>query len=418
MLTEAMLIVGAGQAGIQVAESLRQDGHTGSITLLGEEAYGPYNRPPLSKKWLLEQPDVSSLAIRGAEAIARREIKLVTGTRVAGIDRAAQQVHLENGQRLPYAGLALCTGASLRSLPLPGAALDGVYGLKTIDEAQRIAAAFRVCQAAGSPVVVIGGGFIGLEVAASATKHGLKATVLEGLSRLMSRVVAPIVSDAAHRVHVAHGVELHYDVKIAELLGGGGQVRAVRLADGREFPAGCVIVGVGVIPNDQLAMAAGIECDRGIVVDSCSRTSDSHIVSAGDCAARRAADGSMRRLESVQNAVEQGKSAAAALLGRERPFTATPWFWSDQYDLKLQMVGLSHGYDQVITRGDVQKPAFSAFYFHQGRLIAVDSLSRPQDHMLARRLIDAGISPTPAQVADAAFALQSLLPVPAKAAGN
>jgi 3-phenylpropionate/trans-cinnamate dioxygenase ferredoxin reductase component len=425
MLTEPMVIVGAGQAGIQIAESLRQEGHTGSITLLGEEPYGPYHRPPLSKKWLLERPDVSSLAIRGAEAIARRDIKLLTSTRAVAIDRRTRHVHLDNGQQLPFAGLALCTGAKLRALPLPGAELMGVFGLKTIDDAQRIANALDACAAAGDPVVIIGGGFIGLEVAASACKRGLKVTVLEGLTRLMSRVIAPIVSEAAARVHQAHGVALHYDVKIAELtgkligqqVGNTGAVRAVRLEDGREFAAGCVVVGIGVIQNDQLAMAAGLGCDRGIVVDSCSRTSDPSIVAAGDCAARRASDGSLRRLESVQNAVEQGKSAAAALLGRERPFTVAPWFWSDQHELKLQMVGLSQGYDQIITRGDLHKPAFSAYYYCAGQLIAVDSLSRPQDHMVARKLLDSRVSPLPEQVADETFALQSLLPVATKAAG-
>ena len=417
MLTEPMVIVGAGQAGIQIAESLRLEGHTGSITLLGEEPYGPYHRPPLSKKWLLERPDVSSLAIRGAEAIARRDIKLLTSTRAVAIDRRTRHVHLDNSQQLPFAGLALCTGAKLRALPLPGAELTGVFGLKTIADAQHLAAALDACAASGDPVVIIGGGFIGLEVAASACKRGLKVTVLEGLTRLMSRVIAPIVSDAAARVHQAHGVELHYDVKIAELVGTAGAVRAVRLADGREFAAGCVVVGIGVIQNDQLALTAGLSCDRGIVVDSCSRTSDPAIVAAGDCAARRASDGSLRRLESVQNAVEQGKSAAAALLGRERPFAVAPWFWSDQHELKLQMVGLSQGYDQIITRGDLHKPAFSAYYYCAGQLIAVDSLSRPQDHMVARKLLDGRVSPLPEQAADETFALQSLLPVATKAAG-
>jgi 3-phenylpropionate/trans-cinnamate dioxygenase ferredoxin reductase component len=416
MLAGPMVIVGAGQAGIQIAESLRLEGHTGSITLLGEEPYGPYHRPPLSKKWLLERPDVSSLAIRGAEAIARRDIKLLTSTRAVAIDRRTRHVQLDNDQQLPFAGLALCTGAKLRALPLPGAELQGVFGLKTLDDAQRIATALDDCAAAGKPVVIIGGGFIGLEVAASACKRGLKVTVLEGLTRLMSRVVAPIVSEAAARVHQAHGVEIHCEVKIAELLGDAGAVRAVRLEDGREFAAGCVVVGIGVIQNDQLAGAAGLVCDRGIVVDSCSRTSDPAIVAAGDCAARRASDGSLRRLESVQNAIEQGKSAAAALLGRERPFIVAPWFWSDQHELKLQMVGLSQGYDQIITRGDLQKPAFSAYYYCAGQLIAVDSLSRPQDHMVARKLLDGRVSPLPEQVADATFALQSLLPVTAKAA--
>jgi 3-phenylpropionate/trans-cinnamate dioxygenase ferredoxin reductase subunit len=186
-------------------------------------------------------------------------------------------------------------------------------------------------------------------------------------------------------------------------------VSAVRTADGREYPAGCVIVGIGVVPDDTVAAAAGVACDHGIIVDECARTSDPMIVAAGDCTARRLADGRLLRLESVQNAVEQGKSAAAAMLGRARPFVAAPWFWSDQFDVKLQMVGLSHGYDQVVTRGDLDKPAFSAFYFRDGRLLAVDSLNRVQDHMQAKRLLDAGLSCTPQQAADPQFELQSLV---------
>lgn len=404
-----IVIAGAGQAGLQVAESLRQEGYQGVITMLGDEVYGPYNRPPLSKKWLQERPELSTLAIRGREFIERKQIDLRTGARVASIDRQACEVQLADGSRLPYDGLALCTGAALRRLPLPGADLAGVFGLKTIDEALAIAAAMDDCLARDLPLVVVGGGFIGLEVAATASKRGLRATVLEGLDRLMSRVVAPIVSEAAARVHRAHGVQLEFGVKITGLVGEAGRVRAVQLADGREFPAGCVVVGVGVNANDELAASAGIACDRGIIVDACSRTSDPRIVAAGDCTARRRDDASLLRLESVQNAVEQGKSAAAALMGREKPFTAACWFWSDQYDVKLQMVGLSHGYDTVVTRGDLDKPAFSAYYFRNGRLIAVDSLSRPGDHMQARKFLDRGLSPTPQQAGDSAFDLASLL---------
>ena len=403
-----IVIVGAGQAGLEVAESLRHEKYDGPIALLGAEAHIPYNRPPLSKKWLLEQPSLASLYMRGAEVFERRKIELHRGVTVTAIDRAARQVHCADGRRFAYGGLALTTGAQLRTLALPGATLRGVYGLRTLDDAQHIAAALDACVAAGAPLVVIGGGFIGLEVAATARKRDIEVTVLEGLDRLMSRVVAPIVSAAAAQLHRAHGVELVFEARVAELLGTNGAVRAVRMADGHEYPASCVVVGVGVDPEDTLARAAGLDCDRGIVVDACARTSDPQIVAAGDCCARRQADGTLLRLESVQNAVEQGKSAAAALLGHERPVTAAPWFWSDQYDTRLQMVGLSQGYDQVVTRGEVAQIAFSAYYYRAGRLIAVDSLSRIQDHMTARRLLDRGLSPTPAQAADVNFSLQSL----------
>jgi 3-phenylpropionate/trans-cinnamate dioxygenase ferredoxin reductase subunit len=416
-MSDPIVIVGAGQAGLQVAESLRADKYEGGIVMVGSEPHVPYNRPPLSKKWLLEPMEFSSLAFRGPEALARRNLDLRLGRSAIAIDRAARTVRLDDGSTVRYAGLALATGARLRRLPVPGGMLGKVLGLRTVDDARAIAAALDDCAAAGESLVVVGGGFIGLEVAAAARKRGVPATVLEGLPRLMSRVVAPIVSEAALRVHRAHGVEFVFEARVTGLVGhdeGAGpaqadRVRAVRTADGREFPAGCVVVGIGVDPDDGIAAAAGIACERGIIVDDCARTSDPLVVAAGDCCARRRADGTLLRLESVQNAVEQGKAAAAALLGAEKPFMASPWFWSDQYDLKLQMTGLSTGYDEVITRGDLGKPAFSAYYFRAGRLIAVDSLSRIPDHMQARKLLDRGLSPTPAQVADEAFDLGSLL---------
>jgi 3-phenylpropionate/trans-cinnamate dioxygenase ferredoxin reductase subunit len=410
-----ILIVGAGQAGVQIAESLRQEGYTDDLLLIGNESHPPYQRPPLSKKWLLEPGAHSALSLRGAEALVRRRIELRLDTEVTLIDRAASQLRLANGERLDYSKLALATGALARTLPLPGASLGGVLSLRSIADSAAISAAIRRCAADARPVLVIGGGFIGLEVAASARKLGAAVSVLEGLPRLMSRVTAPIVSEAFERVHRAHGVELVFGAQVTQLRGSGGAVEAVCTADGREYAAGCVVVGIGVVPDDRLASTAGLACDRGILVDDCARSSDASIVAAGDCTARRLADGRLLRLESVQNAVEQARSAAAALLGRERPFVAAPWFWSDQYDIKLQMVGLSHGYDQVVTRGDLHKPAFSAFYFQAGRLIAVDSLSRVQDHMQSKRLLDHGLSPTPEQAADPSFDLQSLLK-PAKLA--
>ncbi len=403
------LIVGAGQAGLQIAESLRHEKYDGPVILLGAEAHAPYNRPPLSKQWLLERRAPAALAIRGLEAIQRRHIDLRVNTTVTAIDRMAQAVHCADGQRISYGGLALATGARLRTLAVPGVGLRGVHVLRTIEDALHIAASFDRCAGQGAPFMVIGGGFIGLEVAATARKFGLQVTVLEGLSRLMSRVVAPIVSEAAAQVHRAHGVKLVFDARVAELVGAEGEVRAVRMADGQEYPAGCVVMGVGIDPDDTLAQQAGLHCDRGVVVDDYSRTSDPLIVAAGDCCARRRSDGTLLRLESVQNAAEQGMSAAVSLLGRERPFLASPWFWSDQYDIKLQMVGLSAGYDQVVTRGDTAKPAFSAFYYRSGALIAVDSLSRIPDHMVARKLLDRGLSPTPDQAADQDFDLHQLL---------
>ncbi|HEX4025959.1 MAG TPA: FAD-dependent oxidoreductase [Steroidobacteraceae bacterium] len=406
-----ILIVGAGQAGVQIAESLRQEGFGGGLLLIGEESHPPYQRPPLSKKWLADGGGGNpvSLAIRGAEALARRRIELKLEARVAAVDRRAGELTLGNGERLRYGKLAFATGSLPRTLPVPGATLQGVLYLRGIADSQAIAEAIRRCAAENQRVVVIGGGFIGLEVAAGARKLGAEVTVLEGLPRLMSRVTAPVISGAFERLHRAHGVEFVFDAQVVELRGSGDRVERVHTADGREFAAGCVVVGIGVAPDDRIAAEAGLACDRGIIVDECSRTTDPVIAAAGDCTARRLPDGRLQRLESVQNAVEQGKSAAAALMGRKRPFSATPWFWSDQYDVKLQMAGLSHGYDQVITRGDLHKPAFSAFYFCAGRLVAVDSLNRISDHMLAKRLLDHDVSPTAQQVADASFDLHGLV---------
>ncbi len=402
-------IVGAGQAGVQLADSLRQEGYAGALLLIGEEPHAPYQRPPLSKKWLIEAGNAAALALRGPEALARRQITLRLDTSVAAIDRTRRELQLSDGERLPYEQLALTTGSRPRTLTIPGAELEGVLSLRAVTDATAISGALRRCASDGEPVVVIGGGFIGLEVAAGARKLGAQVTVLEALPRLMSRVTAPIVSETFERVHRSHGVEFRFNTEVTALQGRDGRVGAGVTAGGEQIAAGCVIIGIGVVPDDRLALAAGLACDRGVIVDACSRSSDPLVVAAGDCTARRLPDGRLLRLESVHNAVEQAKSAAAALLGRERPFCATPWFWSDQYDVKLQMVGLSHGYDQVVVRGDLHKPAFSAYYFRAGRLLAVDSLSRIPDHMLAKRLLDHNLSPTPEQAADPAFDLQNLL---------
>jgi 3-phenylpropionate/trans-cinnamate dioxygenase ferredoxin reductase subunit len=260
-------------------------------------------------------------------------------------------------------------------------------------------------------VLVIGGGFIGLEVAATARKKGLAVTVLEAAPRLLGRVLAPLLSDWYAALHREHGINLVLDARIASIeTDAAGEATAVLMADGSRHPCGLVVLGVGVAANDQLAAAAGLACDRGIVVDDCTRTADPLIVAAGDCTARQLADGSLLRLESVQNATEQGKSAAAALLDQPRPFTATPWFWSDQYDKKLQMAGLSGGADAWTVRGDMAAGAsFSIYHFRAGKLVGVDSVNAAKDHLQARKLLDAGVSPTVAQVEDSGFDLAGLL---------
>jgi 3-phenylpropionate/trans-cinnamate dioxygenase ferredoxin reductase subunit len=406
---DRIVIIGAGQAGVQIAEALRAANYTGAIALLGDEPYAPYHRPPLSKAWLAGEIDGAQLTMRAPELLARKNIELRTGVKVIAIDRAARTVTLAGGSTLPYAGLALATGATPRSLPLPGSNAQGVLALRTRDDAARIAARFQHCSERGLPVVVIGGGFIGLEVAATARKKGLHVTVLEALPRLLARALAPMLSDWYARLHRSHGVQLVLNAQVQSIESENGAVSAVTTADGQRYPAGLVLVGIGVTPNDQLAEAAGLACDRGIVVDACARSSDPAIVAAGDCTARRLDDGSLLRLESVQNATEQGKCAAAGLLGQQRPFTATPWFWSDQYDKKLQMAGVSAGADRWVARGDIEGASFSVFHYRGERLLAVDSINAPKEHLLARKLLDAGVSPTAEQVDDLGFDLARVL---------
>ena len=408
-----VVVIGAGQAGVMTAEGLRTAGFTGAITLLGDEAHGPYHRPPLSKAWLAGELDASQLVMRAPELLAKKNISLRTSTAVSSIDRVARLVRLANGEVLNYTGLVLATGSTPRSLPLPGMEARNVMPLRSRDDASAISERLKTCAEKGQAMIVIGGGFIGLETAATARKKGVPVVVLEAAPRLLGRVLGPMLSDWYSNLHRGHGVQLILDARIAgvETTGSGDtlEATAVKLADGQRIACGLIVVGVGVSANDGLAQEAGLETDRGIVVDACARTSDPVIVAAGDCTARRLPDGSLLRLESVQNATEQAKSAAAALMGQERPFTATPWFWSDQYDKKLQMAGLSQGSEAWAVRGDMSGPSFSVYHFKAGKMIAVDSINAVKDHLQARKLLDAGVSPTPEQAADLAFDLSGLV---------
>jgi len=411
--TTPFIVVGAGQAGVQAAEALRALDADTPVLLLGAEPHGPYHRPPLSKAWLAGEMDAAQLAMRAPDMLAKKRIELRTGVRVAAIDRAARSLHLVDGSALPYRGLVLATGSVPRRLSLPGADAPNVHVLRSRDDASALAASMATAAAAGLPLVVIGGGFIGLEAAATARKKGLAVTVLEAQPRLLARALVPALSDWFATLHRSRGVDIVFDARVESLeRDGAGPVRAVRLADGTRLPAGVVLVGVGVDADDALARAAGLECDRGVVVDDCARTADPHITAAGDCTARRRADGSLLRLESVNNATEQGKSAAAALLGQPRPFAGPPWFWSDQYDRKLQMAGLSAGADASVLRGSMDGGAFTLFHLQGDRLVAADSVNAAKDHLAVRKLLDAGVSPTRAQLADPAVDLAALAAAP------
>lgn len=403
-----LVIVGAGQAGLQLAESARQRRFDGPITLIGDEPIAPYNRPPLSKGLLLGTETEEQIVIRGPEALERKRIDLLTGTRVLSVDRAAKRVALSDGRSLDYGHLAFCTGSRPRPLPVPGADLLGVLTLRSLADARAIAAALETARS----LVVIGGGYIGLEVAAAAVKKGVAVTVLEAADRPLARVAPPIISTIYTELHRRHGVDVRCGAQVVGLSGEAGRVTGVELAaelaEGTRLAADLVVVGIGVITNDELARAAGLDCDRGIIVDARSRTSDPAIYAAGDCAVTRRDDGMLVRLESVQNAVEQAKAAAAAMMGLDAPFTASPWFWSDQYDVKLQIAGIieggtgsgGHGWDREVIRGRPAEGDGSVCHFREGRIVAVHSFNRPREHMAARRILDGARALTPEQAAD------------------
>jgi 3-phenylpropionate/trans-cinnamate dioxygenase ferredoxin reductase subunit len=394
-----VVIVGAGQGGFQVAASLRAHGYEAPITLIGDEPHLPYQRPPLSKEYLLGKQAIEKTDLRPPAFYEAQKIDLILGERerVSEIDRGNQRVRLASGRSIPYSRLVLATGARVRTLPI-----DGALYLRSRDDAIELKRDMDKCRT----VVIIGGGFIGLEVAAAARALGKKVTVVETQPRLMARVVAPAISEFYRELHTEHGVEILFGAQ------------AIPAAD-------LIVAGVGVIPNDELARQAGLTTANGIAVDSYLRTSDENIYALGDCAEHdNPYAGDRVRLESVQNAVDQAKCVAANIIASvaggdgEQPrqiaqigqtYDAVPWFWTHQFDIMLQMAGLSAACDQVIMRGDPGSRKFSVFYFKDGQFRAADSINRPADHMLARKLLAAKALVTPEQAADEGFDLKGLL---------
>jgi 3-phenylpropionate/trans-cinnamate dioxygenase ferredoxin reductase subunit len=400
-----VVIAGAGQAGFQLAFSLRSRGYDGPITLIGEEPHIPYQRPPLSKAFLAGKQEVRHLALRPAPYYATQRIDFLAGETVKGIDRATRRVKLSSGGDIPYETLVLALGARVRPLPVPGAELDGVCYLRSLDDAVDIRS--RLQQA--REVVVIGGGFIGLELAAVARAAGKHVTVVEVQSRLMPRVVSPVISDYYAKLHASQGVEIKLGAVPSEIAGSYGRATGVVLKNAKHIAADLVVAGIGVLPNIGPAQEAGLETDNGIVVDAYLRTGDPCIYAIGDCAAHpNPFTGSRVRIESVQNAVDQAVCVAAAICGEPKPYADVPWFWTDQFDVKLQMAGLSAGYDRALTRGDPGSRKFSVFYFRDEQLIAVDSLNRPADHIAARKLLARRAQLTPEQAADESIDLKSI----------
>ena len=397
-----VVVIGAGQAGAALVAKLRSAGHSGKITLIGEEPSPPYQRPPLSKGYLMGEMDEERLWLRGADFYAEHGIALRLGQQVLAIDRAAKTVTVGR-DTIAYDDLALTTGSSPRRLPAAvGGDLAGVYTVRSLADVDAMKAEF----VAGRRVVIVGGGYIGLEAAAVASKLGLDVTVVEMAPRILQRVAARETSDYFRALHTAHGVKILESTGLDRLLGD-THVRAARLSDGRELPADFVIAGVGILPGTALAEAAGLVIDNGISTDAHGRTSDPHIWSAGDCASFPWKGGRLR-LESVGNAIDQAEVVAENILGAGIDYEAKPWFWSDQYDCKLQIAGLNTGYDQIITRGP-EGETVSFWYYKGDALLAVDAMNDPRAYMVGKRLIEQGKSPDRSAVQNPATVLKDLL---------
>ncbi len=395
-MSKQIVVVGGGQAAAQAVFTLRQRGFDGRLTLVAEEAHLPYQRPPLSKKYLTGEITAERLHLRTVEFYRERNVDLRLGARVGELHPDRHSLTLVNGESMHYDRLLLCTGSRVRRLNVPGSDLEGVYYLRTLEDADRI----RTELLPGRRLVIIGGGYIGLEVAAVATAAGLAVTVLEAGERLMERSVGPHVADFYRACHTERGVDIQTRREVVALQGS-GRVTAVSTRDGSIFPCDAVVVGIGIEPNMELAADARLTCDNGVAVDESAVTSDPDIAAAGDCTSHPSRlYGRRIRLESVHNAIEQAKAAAHALLEDPQVYNDVPWFWSDQFDLKLQSAGLALGHDSVVIRRGPDARHFAVFYLSDGRLIAVDAVNSPREFMQGRRLIGTGARPDPEALAD------------------
>lgn len=403
-MPERVVIVGAGHGAGQVVATLKQKKFDGEISLLGDEPYLPYQRPPLSKKFLAGELPPERLYFKPASFYDDPRIDVHLDTRVAHIDRAASRVVAADGREFGYDRLVLATGSSVRTVPVPGSDLPGIHYLRSIADVERI----RDEMADARRVVIVGAGYIGLEVAAVCRQQGLDVTVVEMADRVMSRVVSPNVSDYYQLVHAQHGVRLLLSTALAGFEGK-RRVRHVLAGDGQKLAADLVVVGVGIRPNVELAVDAGLDVDDGIVVDDRCRSSDDNVFAIGDCTNHpNDIYGRRLRLESVHNALEQAKTAAGNICGGDERYCQVPWFWSDQYDLKLQIAGLSAGYDDVVLRGDPASGSFACFYLRDGVLIAVDAINSPREFMQSKALIAARCKADRASLADADVLLKDL----------
>jgi 3-phenylpropionate/trans-cinnamate dioxygenase ferredoxin reductase component len=379
----AVVIVGAGQAAAQLVVSLRGGGFAGPITVIGDEPFLPYQRPPLSKKFLSERPAPESLYLRPAQFWSERDVEFMLGVAAAKADLRSCIVTLADGREVPFHTLVFATGTCARRLPLPGIDLEGVFSLRAIGDVQQLRPALDRAR----HVAILGGGYIGLETAAVMRGENRQVTVVEAEDRVLKRVTAPPVAKFFDRVHRERGVDIRVGARVAAI-GGEGRASALRLADGTDIAADAILLAAGATANDELARAAGLACSEGIVVDGIGRTGTENVFAIGDCARFPSVRyGRQLRLECVQNAIDQAKAAAAAILGAPGRYDPVPWFWSDQYEFKLQIAGLFDGYDDAAEIGDPAGGRFSVEYRRNGRLIAVDAVNDARAHMLARRRI-------------------------------
>jgi len=404
-MPDSIVIVGGGHAGAQAVDSLRRDGFAGRLVLVAAEPLLPYQRPPLSKNFLAGEFDADRLPIRHAQYYETAHCEVLLGNPAVAIDTAGHRLALADGTTLEYGKLVLAIGGHARPLPVPGADLAGVHVLRTLADVNAI----RARIAPGIRAAIVGAGYIGLECAATLRKLGVEVTVIEMMERVMSRVVAPEMSRFYLKEHVAHGVAVLIGRRVGAFIGS-GKLEAVECTDGTRVPAQLAIVGIGLVPDTALAADAGLICEDGITVDEHCRTSDPDIYAIGDCCNHPSARYGRRiRLESVDNAFEQARTAAANICGKPTVHDKVPWFWSDQYELKLQIVGLSQHYDSVVLRGDPDSRAFSCCYLRDGELIALDAVNHARDFMAARKLIAERARPDMIRLADPAVALRDTL---------